>query len=201
MTDTDSGTGETPALLRQAVALAAAGAAVGAVVGAIKARRRDEDFDESPSPKSAATGTEEPEDSAATGREEPEDSAATGREEPEDSAGTGTQEPEDSSDPDEDEQRSATPSGRDSDGALGLAERAARQLRELTGREPDSVLGLERRDGGWIATVELVEVGRVPSTMDVLGRYEAELDESGTVASYHQTGRYLRGRAESPESA
>ena len=192
MTGEDPGTGETPALLRQAIALAAAGAAVGAVVGAIKARRRDNDSDASPSPKSAATGAEEPEDSS----EAEEDESPSPK-----SAAAGAEEPEDSSEADEDEQRNATPSEREADGTLGLAERAARQLRELTGREPDSVLGLERRDGGWIATVELVEVGRVPSTMDVLGRYEAELDESGTVASYHQTARYLRGRAESPESA
>jgi hypothetical protein len=65
----------------------------------------------------------------------------------------------------------------------------------LTGRTPEAVLGVERRDGSWRVTLEIVEVARTPPTTDVLGRYEAELDGDGNLIEYHQVGRYVRGRA------
>ena len=77
-----------------------------------------------------------------------------------------------------------------------LARRASEQLAELTGRDADGVVGLERTDGGWQARVQIIEVPRIPSTTDVLASYDVELDEHGDVRSYRQTQRYVRSHAD-----
>ena len=73
--------------------------------------------------------------------------------------------------------------------------RGAAQLVELTGKDFESIVGLHRHDGGWQVQVELTEVRRVPSTTDVLGCYEVELDGVGHLTGYRRVGRYLRGEA------
>ena len=85
--------------------------------------------------------------------------------------------------------------GRPEGGALAAAKAAARQLAQLTGKTPESVVGVERRDGGWRVTLEVVEVSRTPPTTDVLGSYEVELDGDSELVEYRQVGRYVRGRA------
>jgi hypothetical protein len=91
-------------------------------------------------------------------------------------------------------------------GAAQAARRAREELAALTGREPESVLAVERdRDGdgdgkgngkadGWRVTLELLELRRVPNTTDLLGCYEVTLDGSGDLLGYRRTGRYLRGQ-------
>ena len=74
--------------------------------------------------------------------------------------------------------------------------RAVEQVAELTGREIEGVNGLERSDEGWVVTLEVVELRRVPDSTDVLGSYAVELDSSGELEGYHRTRRYYRSQVE-----
>lgn len=76
---------------------------------------------------------------------------------------------------------------------LQVAQEAARQLLELTGREAEGVVGMERTDDGWRIEVEVVEVRRIPDTTDVLALYEITVDEDGEVEGYRRLRRYGRG--------
>lgn len=88
-------------------------------------------------------------------------------------------------------------SGRSRNGSTNPAEvaRAARrQLGELTGRQPESVLGLHKDDDGWKVTVEVVELSRVPNSTDLLGCYVVALDGQGELVGYERVRRYQRGQ-------
>lgn len=76
---------------------------------------------------------------------------------------------------------------------LQIAQEAARQLLELTGREAEGVVGMERTDDGWRIEVEVVEVRRIPDTTDVLALYEVTVDEDGELEGYRRLRRYGRG--------
>ncbi len=77
-----------------------------------------------------------------------------------------------------------------------LAQRAREELSEITGLEAESVTSLERVDDGtWKVTVELLELSRIPETDDVLGSYQAELDEDGELLGYRRLRRYARSQA------
>jgi hypothetical protein len=76
-----------------------------------------------------------------------------------------------------------------------LAQRARQELSEITGLEPESVTSLERGEDGWLVTVELLELSRIPDTDDILGSYEAELDESGELLAYRRLRRYPRSQS------
>jgi hypothetical protein len=67
---------------------------------------------------------------------------------------------------------------------------------ELTGKEPESVTGVEPTEGGWLVTVEVVEERRIPSSADILSTYEAELAPDGDLVSYRRDRRYARGYGE-----
>ena len=56
---------------------------------------------------------------------------------------------------------------------------AVRHLADLTGREAEAVVGLEKDDDGWKVVLETVELRRVPSTTDVLATFEVGLDTDG----------------------
>jgi hypothetical protein len=75
--------------------------------------------------------------------------------------------------------------------------RVARELPRLLGRPIESAIGLEHDgDGGWEATVQVVELARVPPTTDVLGSYRVKLDRDGELISYRRTRRYYRNQAD-----
>ena len=74
---------------------------------------------------------------------------------------------------------------------------AAREhLQQLLGKEADSVTGLEPADDGWVVTLEVVEVSRIPASTDVLATYEVVLDDDGRLVRYRRGGRYYRSQAE-----
>jgi hypothetical protein len=77
-----------------------------------------------------------------------------------------------------------------------LAQHAAEQLLELTGKQPEGVTGLHRTDDGWIVVVDVLELHRVPETTDVLASYEVEVDEEGELVGYRRTERFVRGSTE-----
>jgi len=76
------------------------------------------------------------------------------------------------------------------------AERAVRQLSELTSKEIEGVTALQRTDDGWQVELEVLELRRIPSTTDVLGTYQVVLDASGELQEYRRLGRYVRGQTE-----
>ena len=74
-----------------------------------------------------------------------------------------------------------------------VAAEAARQLVELTGKDAEGVVGLDRSDDGWKVEVEVVEVRRIPNSTDVLAMYEVEVDGRGSLKGYRRVRRYVRG--------
>ncbi|MBV0926058.1 gas vesicle protein [Halomicroarcula limicola] len=57
----------------------------------------------------------------------------------------------------------------------------------------DGVVEIRRDgDGGWLATVEVVERRAVPDTQDIIGYYEITLEDSETVTGYRRLSRYRR---------
>jgi hypothetical protein len=83
--------------------------------------------------------------------------------------------------------------------AVQVVRQGVEQLREITGRGPDTVSGIEPTEDGWILQVELVELERVPASTSVLASYEAELDEEGNLLEYRRVRRYFRNQADGRE--
>jgi|SRR5947209_20598765 len=81
----------------------------------------------------------------------------------------------------------------DGQGPLDVARAAAGALAQLTGRHPETVLGLRREDDGWRVTLELVELSRIPNSTDVLGTYVVSIDDDGELVGYERVGRHQRG--------
>lgn len=73
---------------------------------------------------------------------------------------------------------------------------AREQVAELMGRPVESVLGMERDDDGWLITVQMVELARIPNSTDVLADYAVRVDDSGEVIGYRRTRRYHRSQAD-----
>ena len=75
-----------------------------------------------------------------------------------------------------------------------IARRAAHLVATLSGRRPESVISIERKNGEWLVGVEVVEVSRIPDSADVLAVYDVRLDDDGDLRSYRRTRRYARGQ-------
>jgi hypothetical protein len=76
-----------------------------------------------------------------------------------------------------------------------IARLAVEQLSEITGRQPDTISGLERTDDGWLLKIEVVELERIPDSTSLMATYEMELDERGQMRSYRRLNRYYRNQA------
>jgi hypothetical protein len=77
--------------------------------------------------------------------------------------------------------------------ATTAARLAADYVAEMTDREPEAIVGLERYDDGhWQVDVEIVEVRRIPDSTDVLATYRARLDADGELMACQRTRRYKR---------
>jgi len=78
-----------------------------------------------------------------------------------------------------------------------LLEVAREQIADVTGREVEGVSGLRRNDDdGWTVTVEVLELHRIPSTMDLLASYAVTLSGDGDVLGFERRRRYHRAAAE-----
>ena len=78
--------------------------------------------------------------------------------------------------------------------AADVASCAAQQLRDLAGRDVESVTGLQRSDDGWTVEVEVVEARRIPDSADMLALYEVQVDEEAELTGYRRLRRYGRGQ-------
>ena len=77
------------------------------------------------------------------------------------------------------------------------AQRAAKFVARLSGRRPESVISIERKDEEWRVGIEVVEVSRIPDSADILAVYEVRLDADGDLVSYRRIRRYARGQLDS----
>ena len=77
-----------------------------------------------------------------------------------------------------------------------MIDRARSALEDLLGNEPESVSGLQRRNGHWAIMLEVVEMRRIPESTDVLSSYEVVLDDSGDVVGMTRRRRYRRSQVE-----
>jgi Gas vesicle synthesis protein GvpO len=204
--DGDSPADEPLAAVKQAAKVAAAGAAVGAAAAAARALSKHEE-DEEERPDEAVGEVGEPEAQA----DEPEHEREPRQE----------REPEPTGDPQAGpEPRPATreesrpqprarqtdertappqddrPSGVSRNEAREVVARAREQLETLVGRSPESVSAMERTHDGWLVTVEVVEVSRIPESTDVLVSYEIELDDDRNMRRYARVRRYYRSQAD-----
>jgi hypothetical protein len=74
---------------------------------------------------------------------------------------------------------------------------ARRQMQELFGKSVESVSAFSRPEndgGGWIVTLELLELSRIPDTTSLLGTYEAKLDADGNLLDARCVRRYPRNQ-------
>ena len=71
-----------------------------------------------------------------------------------------------------------------------------REVVELTGKDPEGVIGVEPTEDGWLVTVEVIEDRRIPSATDVLAAYEIEIGPDAELVSYRRLRRYSRGRGD-----
>ena len=76
-----------------------------------------------------------------------------------------------------------------------VVQAARDEIAELVGRPAEAVSAVERTEDGWVVTVEVVELERVPPTTSVLASYEVEFDHSGEVESFNRLRRYYRNQA------
>lgn len=75
-----------------------------------------------------------------------------------------------------------------------VGERAVEELAELTGREAETVTGLQWTDDGWTVQIEVVESRRIPDSVDVMGLYEVQMTATGDLSGFQRQRRYLRGQ-------
>ena len=63
----------------------------------------------------------------------------------------------------------------------------------LIGKRVESVSGLSRDgDEAWVVQVEVLELERVPNTMDLLASYEIKLSDDGELLGFQRGRRYHR---------
>lgn len=74
---------------------------------------------------------------------------------------------------------------------------ARAQVADVTGHVVEGISGFHRDDDGWIVTVEVLELERVPNTMDLLATYAVMLSEDGDIRGFERLRRYHRSAVDS----
>ena len=77
-----------------------------------------------------------------------------------------------------------------------VASTARSRLESLLGTDVERVSGLDRSNGRWTVSLEVVEVHRVPESTDVMATYEVVLDGDGDLVSVNRTRRYRRSQVD-----
>lgn len=79
--------------------------------------------------------------------------------------------------------------------------RAMEQISQLTGYRPVAVVGSAKDEQGWRVTVNLLELSRIPASSDLLGVYQALLDEEGNMLEFQRKMTHNRGDILEPNGA
>ena len=82
-----------------------------------------------------------------------------------------------------------------------VAMRTMEQLSQLTGYRPVAVVGSSKDDQGWRITVDLLELSRIPASSDLLGVYQALVDEEGNLMEFERKMTHNRGDVLEPNGA
>ncbi len=187
--------------VKHAAKVAAAGAAVGAAAAAARAltsRSDDEEQESEPADEAKGAPAAEQESSEAEARPSSdgpadkadapaaEQDARRPRDKPSEEARADVAE-----DGGEEPVRGASP-----EEATETVQRARQQLSALLERPVESVSAFERMHDGWLVTLEVVEVSRIPESTDVLASYEVELDDDRNLRRYARVRRYIRSQAD-----
>jgi Gas vesicle synthesis protein GvpO len=78
-----------------------------------------------------------------------------------------------------------------------LLQAAREQVAAVTGHRVESISGFHRdKRNGWVVDVEVLELERVPNTMDLLATYTVTLNEDGDVEGFERRRRYHRAAVE-----
>jgi Gas vesicle synthesis protein GvpO len=186
----DSSSDEPLDAVKHAAKVAAAAAAVGAAMGAARAMTGNGDHDQAPEP---ASEQEEPRGE----HEEAHDQPSAEQDEPREPRAEEHREPEQAEEPEQDRR----PSGAAPTEARRVVAAAREQLAALLGKQADAVSGLERTDHGWIVTLDVVELARIPESTDVLASYDLELDDDRNLVRYSRGRRFYRSEADDGEWA
>ncbi|HYP22711.1 MAG TPA: gas vesicle protein [Actinomycetota bacterium] len=81
--------------------------------------------------------------------------------------------------------------------SAGEAIRAARDVVvELTGKQVEGISGINRSDGGWAVSLDVVELARIPSSTDLIATYEVCLDDDGGLVDMERRRRYTRNQTD-----
>jgi len=206
--DNGSSEGESMNAVKQAAKVAAVGAAVGAATAAARAfsshDRGDEDTsnpDEAqPAPSDDAS---EPDEAQQSEQDEDEatseDASGASSENPEDHAPGGDRAREGEEPAPTREQEQEPVAGAEPGDIAGAARKAREQLRAVLDRDAESVSALERTRDGWLVTLEVLELSRIPESTDVLASYEVDLDSDLGLRRYARVRRYIRSQADGGE--
>jgi hypothetical protein len=182
--------------LRRALTTAATAGLVGALAGAAKAFA-DRRGESTTPPRDEDAGARQEDD-------EVEDDANPERAEgePRDTADDDTQPQEDSRprEPDDEHEFAADDRpperGAESRELAEIIEHARQHVEDVTGSDVESVSGIERSNGNWSVSVEVVQMRRVPESTDVLASYAVVMDDDGGLVSLQQIRRYRRSQAD-----
>jgi hypothetical protein len=178
--------------VKHAAKVAAAGAAVGAAAAAARAltsHREDEDADEPERTEDDRAAPREAEETRPDVHERARSDGAPAPEAAEEA------EPSDEEEEEQEEQEEPV-QGAELDDARGTVERARKHLEALLERPVESVSALERKHDGWLVSLEVVEVRRIPESTDVLASYEVNLDDDLNLRGYQRVRRYHRAQAD-----
>ncbi len=77
-----------------------------------------------------------------------------------------------------------------------LGEQVLDDLQMLVGAETEGISGICRDKEGYVVTVEVLELARVPQTSDVMATYDVHVDDDGEIVEYQRQRRYLRSQVE-----
>jgi hypothetical protein len=192
--------------LQRALMTAAAAALAGGLAGAAKAvvdrrgRRTVPDEDElehedrseahdEPAEQDLDAVTDEQETAPADAEKQESRQEQEGDEEQE---GDDEQESDEEQENDDNSETSGAPSGE----VAEIIARARQEVEQILGCEAEGVSGIERSNGRWSVTVEVVELRRIPESTDVLASYAVVLDGDGDLVSLERTHRYRRSQVE-----
>ncbi|HEX6788423.1 MAG TPA: gas vesicle protein GvpO [Gaiellaceae bacterium] len=186
--------------MHQAVRSAAAAAAVGAAVGAARAlatradgKNRNDEHDDAEEPEGQSD--EDQDEGSDPEARSPQQQEQEGEEEPGEEEADRQERPRRRQAP----RSHQTPEPRHGASARtvrSMTDTAREQLRELQGKDPESVTSLERIGDAWRITFEVLEVERIPSSTDVLATYVVELDDDAQLLSFERIRRYARAQAD-----
>jgi hypothetical protein len=188
--------------VKQAAKVAVAGAAVGAAAAAARAltSRDHDDSEPEPTQEARAEEDQQPEPEEKPDEQKQQDSTQQPKastQEPQDS----TQEPEAQAEPPREQPRDEERHGAAPNEAKATVNQAREQLEALVDVPVESVSGFERTRNGWLVTLEVLELSRIPESTDVLASYEMELDDDRNLVRYTRGRRYHRSQADRGEQS